>query len=319
MKKNDPVKLSPAYKDYLWGGEKLKSCYGKQTDISPLAESWELSTHKDGQSIIASGEYVGLSLSEYIEKIGKDALGKRAERFDYFPLLIKFIDAKSSLSVQVHPSDEYAMRVEGEYGKSEMWYIVDCDEGAFIYYGFARDVSRDEYESAIKDGTLTSILNAVPVKRGDAFYIEAGTVHAIGAGILICEIQQNSNTTYRVFDFNRRDKNGNLRELHIDKALEVSNLKKSPEIKKIPDENEVTLASCEYFDVIRLRVNGDKEISVDDDSFLSIISIDGGAKLIFDGGELDVSAGESVFVPANAGKITIIGECQLILSRIGDK
>ncbi len=314
-----PIKLLPAFKDYLWGGEKLRTHYGKQTDISPLAESWELSTHKDGQSIVASGQYKGLSLSEYIEKIGKDALGKRAERFDYFPLLIKLIDAKKSLSVQVHPSDEYAMRVEGEYGKSEMWYIVDCDEGAFIYYGFSRDVSREEYERAIKDGTLTSILNAVPVKRGDAFYIEAGTVHAIGAGILICEIQQNSNTTYRVFDFNRRDKNGNLRELHIDKALEVSNLKKSPAIKEISDENEVTLALCEYFEVKRLKVDRESEISVDGESFLSIISIDGDAKLIFDGGELDISLGESVFVPANAGRMMIKGKCQLILSRIGDK
>ena len=314
-----PIKLLPAFKDYLWGGDKLRTHYGKQTDISPLAESWELSTHKDGQSIVASGQYKGLSLSEYIEKIGKDALGKRAERFDYFPLLIKLIDAKKSLSVQVHPSDEYAMRVEGEYGKSEMWYIVDCDEDAFIYYGFSRDVSREEYESAIKDGTLTSILNAVPVKRGDAFYIEAGTVHAIGAGILICEIQQNSNTTYRVFDFNRRDKNGNLRELHIDKALEVSNLKKSPAIKEISDENEVTLALCEYFEVKRLKVDRESEISVDGESFLSIISIDGDAKLIFEGGELDISLGESVFVPANAGKMMIKGKCQLILSRIGDK
>ena len=319
MKRTDPIKLLPAYKDYLWGGEKLRTHYGKQTDLSPLAESWELSTHKDGQSTVATGEYKGLFLSEYIEKIGKAALGKRAERFDYFPLLIKLIDAKNSLSVQVHPSDEYAIRVEGEYGKSEMWYIVDCDEGAFIYYGFSRDVSREEYESAIKNGTLTSILNAVPVKRGDAFYIEAGTVHAIGAGILICEIQQNSNTTYRVFDFNRRDKNGNLRELHIDKALEVSCLKKSPEIKEIPDEDEVMLASCEYFEVKRLTIDGEKTVSVDDESFLSIIAIDGSLKLIFDGGELDVFAGESVFVPANAGKITIKGECQLILSRIGDK
>ena len=319
MKRTDPIKLLPVYKDYLWGGEKLRTHYGKQTDLSPLAESWELSTHKDGQSIVATGEHKGLSLSEYIEKIGKDALGKRAERFDYFPLLIKLIDAKSSLSVQVHPSDEYAMRVEGEYGKSEMWYIVDCDEGAFIYYGFSRDVSREEYESAIKNGTLTSILNAVPVKRGDAFYIEAGTVHAIGAGILICEIQQNSNTTYRVFDFNRRDKNGNLRELHIDKALEVSSLKKSPQIKNIPDENEVTLASCEYFEVKRLTIDGERVVSVDEESFLSIIAIEGDAKLIFDGGELDVSVGESVFVPANAGKITIKGNCRLILSRIGTK
>ena len=314
-----PVKLSPAYKDYLWGGERLKTYFNKNTDITPLAESWELSTHKDGQSVVASGEYVGLALSEYIDKIGKSSLGTRAERFDYLPLLIKFIDAKGSLSVQVHPSDEYAMRVEGEYGKSEMWYIVDCERDSFLYYGFSRDVSREEYENAIKDGTLTSILNAVPVKRGDVFYIEAGTVHAIGAGILICEIQQNSNTTYRVFDFNRRDKNGNLRELHIDKALEVSSLKKSPDRYEISDGDEVTLASCEYFDVKRLRIDCESEIFVDGESFASLVFIGGGAEIIFDGGKILASAGESVFVPANAGKLMINGKCELILSRIGDK
>ena len=314
-----PVKLYPAYKDYLWGGDKLKTYFNKNTDLTPLAESWELSTHKDGQSIVASGEHAGKTFGEYLETVGRNALGKRAERFDYFPLLIKLIDASGSLSVQVHPTDEYALKNEGEYGKTEMWYVLDCEEGAMLYYGFSRDVTKSEYERAIKEGSLTELLNSVSVKRGDVFFIPSGTVHAIGAGILICEIQQNSNTTYRVYDYNRRDKNGNLRALHIDKALEVSDLKKSPPLPEISDGDEVTLAHCEYFEVKRLRVDERKDIFVDGESFLSIIVTDGEGSLDFEGGSLDLIKGDSVFIPANAGKLTARGKCELILSRVGDK
>ena len=319
MNKKRPVKLSPAYKDYLWGGERLKTYYGKQTELSPLAESWELSVHKDGQSIVASGECQGMTFGDYLDLIGKAALGKRAERFDYFPLLIKFIDAKQQLSVQVHPSDEYAFSNEGEYGKTEMWYVIDCDDGASLYYGFSRDVTREEYRKAIDDGRLTDLLWEVPVKRGDVFFIPSGTVHAIGAGILICEIQQNSNTTYRVFDYNRRDKNGNLRDLHVDKAVEVSCLEKSRKIEVVSDGDEVTLASCEYFDVKRLDLDGEKEIFVDEESFLSLIAIQGDAVLSFKDEKMKICAGESVFIPADAGAMLLNGKCQLILSRIGKK
>ena len=239
-----PVKLSPAFKDYLWGGERLKTEFNKNTDMTPLAESWELSAHKDGQSIVAEGDYKGMTLTAYLETLGKEALGTACEKYDYFPLLIKLIDAKGDLSVQVHPSDEYALEHEGEYGKTEMWYILDCEEGAALYYGFTKDTTIEEYEAAIKEGRLTDILNRVPVKRGDVFFIPAGTVHAIGAGILICEIQQNSNTTYRVYDNNRRDKNGNLRPHHVEKALAVSDLKKSPALPESPDGDNVLLAEC---------------------------------------------------------------------------
>ena len=203
-----PFKLTPAFKDYLWGGEKLKTLYNKKCDMDIVAESWELSCHKDGKSTIIGGEFEGETLSDYIQNHGKGVLGKNASKFDYFPILIKFIDAKGDLSVQVHPDDEYALKNEGEYGKTEMWYILECEEGATLYYGFKRDVTRAEYENAIKNNTLTDILNKVPVNKGDVFFIEAGTVHAIGKGIVICEIQQNSNTTYRVYDYNRKDKDG---------------------------------------------------------------------------------------------------------------
>ncbi len=316
MCKLDPVMLSPAFKDYLWGGTRLKSEFNKACDLDRVAESWELSAHKDGQSVIADGAYAGLTLSRYLEVSGKAALGTNCEKYDYFPLLIKLIDAKGDLSVQVHPSDEYALANEGEYGKTEMWYILDCDEGASLYYGFSRNVTRDEYENAIKDGRLTEILNKVSVKRGDVFFIPAGTVHAIGAGILICEIQQNSNTTYRVYDYNRRDKDGNLRPLHIEKALEVSCLEKSPELPVTPDGQDVLLASCPYFEVRRIRFCGVGTISVDKTSFASLVVTDGQGTLAYEGGELSFSKGASILIPAQEADFRIDGHCEVILSKV---
>lgn len=316
MPKLDPVKLSPAFKDYLWGGTRLKAEFNKQSDLDRVAESWELSAHRDGQSTVATGDCQGLALTAYLEVIGKEALGTNCQKYDYFPLLIKLIDAKGDLSVQVHPSDEYALTHEGEYGKTEMWYILDCDEGASLYYGFSRDMTREEYETAIRDGRLTDILNRVPVKRGDVFFIPAGTVHAIGAGILICEIQQNSNTTYRVYDYNRRDKNGNLRPLHVEKALEVSCLQKSPPLPEIPDGADVTLTSCGYFEVNRQRVDGNGTISVNRDSFASLVVTEGQGSLLFDGGALDFTKGDSLFIPAQDRVFDLIGTCELIVSRV---
>ena len=316
MSKLHPVKLSPAFKDYLWGGERLKTEFNKHTDMTPLAESWELSAHKDGQSIVTTGDYTGLTLTDYVNAIGKEALGTACGKYDYFPLLIKLIDGKGDLSVQVHPSDEYALEHEGEYGKTEMWYILDCDEGAALYYGFAKDTTREEYETAIQEGRLTDILNRVPVKRGDVFFIPAGTVHAIGAGILICEIQQNSNTTYRVYDYNRRDKDGNLRPLHVAKALEVSNLKKSPDLPAIPDGADILLAECGYFEVRRLRVNGQATVTADETSFISLMVTDGEGVLSFAGGEIPFTKGDSLFIPAQNAAFTVNGQCELIRSKV---
>lgn len=311
-----PVKLSPAYKDYLWGGEKLKTRFGKNTDLAPLAESWELSVHKDGESVICGGEYDGYTLSQYIEALGDVALGEKCKRFERFPMLIKFIDAKSDLSVQVHPSDEYALVHEGEYGKTEMWYILDCDDGACLYYGFSNDVTRDEYENAIKSNTLTDMLNRVPVKRGDVFFIPAGTVHAIGAGIVICEIQQNSNTTYRVYDWGRVGKDGRPRQLHIEKALDVSDLHQAPEREVIGDESNVLLASCEYFTVRRLKIDKKEFFNCDGESFLSIIAVDGEGSIELNGSTLDFVCGDSIFIPSQIGEMKISGSCELILSYI---
>ncbi len=310
-----PVKLSPAFKDYLWGGVRLKTEFHKQSDLTPLAESWELSAHRDGQSMVTTGACAGLPLTDYIAAMGKEALGTACQKYDYFPLLIKLIDAKGDLSVQVHPSDEYALAHEGEYGKTEMWYILDCEEGAALYYGFAEDTTRAEYEAAIREGRLTDILNRVPVKRGDVFFIPAGTVHAIGAGILICEIQQNSNTTYRVYDYNRRDKNGNLRPLHVEKALAVSDLSKSPELPAIPDGEDVLLAACGYFEVRRLRFGGEGAITATGESFTALTVTEGEGVLAHDGGEIPFRKGDTLFIPAQENTFGVTGTCEMIQSR----
>ena len=310
-----PVKLTPAFKDYLWGGERLKTEFCKNTDLTPLAESWELSAHKDGQSIVAEGAYKGLTLTAYLDAVGKDALGAVCEKYGYFPLLIKLIDAKGDLSVQVHPSDEYAMEHEGEYGKTEMWYILDCEEGAALYYGFREDTAREAYESAIKEGRLTDILNRVPVKRGDVFFIPAGTVHAIGAGILICEIQQNSNTTYRVYDYNRRDKDGNLRPLHVEKALAVSDLRKSPALPEIPDGADVLLAECGYFEVRRLRFTGEGSVPATAESFTALTVTEGEGTLSDGESVLSFRKGDTLFIPAQETSFAVTGACEMILSR----
>ena len=310
-----PVKLTPAFKDYLWGGERLKTEFHKNTDLTPLAESWELSAHKDGQSVVTEGPYAGLTLTAYLDTLGKSALGAACEKYDYFPLLIKLIDAKGDLSVQVHPSDAYALEHEGEYGKTEMWYILDCEEGAALYYGFREDTTREEYESAIKEGRLTDILNRVPVKQGDVFFIPAGTVHAIGAGILICEIQQNSNTTYRVYDYNRRDKDGNLRPLHVEKALAVSDLKKSPALPAIPDGEDVLLAECGYFEVRRLRFGGNGTVTSTPESFTALTVTEGEGTLSLDEATLSFRKGDTLFIPAQETAFTVTGACEMILSK----
>lgn len=312
-----PIKLSPAFKDYLWGGVKLKTSYNKKSDLDIVAESWELSTHKDGPSIVCGGEFDGLSLMEYIEKNGAECMGKNAQKFDYFPILIKFIDALNNLSIQVHPDDEYALRVEGEYGKTEMWYILECDEGAYLYYGVNREISKEELRERIENNTVLEVLNKVPVHKGDVFFIEAGTIHAICSGIVICEIQQNSNTTYRVYDYDRRDKNGNARELHIDKAIEVSTLTPSPEIKKADlSAADAVLAQCDKFTVRKLAVGGSMDVAISTDCFHSLIVTEGSGELELNGEKLLLEKGDSVFVPAQDDKYTINGDCTVILSYV---
>ncbi len=202
------LKLKPSCKDYIWGGSRLKKEYGIGYDGEVLAEAWELSCHPDGPSYIVNSRYAGKTLQQYIDEEGKEVLGTHCRRFRDFPILTKFIDAKDNLSIQVHPDNRYALKNEGQYGKTEMWYVMDAGKDAFLYYGFKKEISREEFARRIQEDTLLEVLNAVPVQKGDVLFIESGTIHAIGKNILIAEIQQNSNITYRVYDYGRVGKDG---------------------------------------------------------------------------------------------------------------
>lgn len=309
-------KLLPACKDYLWGGNKLKTVFHKSCDTEVLAETWELSCHRDGNSIIANGAYQGKTLAEYIEGVGKQALGTNCDRFEEFPILIKFIDSKQPLSVQVHPDDKYALEHEGQYGKTEMWYVIDCEEDAFLYYGFKNSISKEAFENHIKDGTLEDVLNKVKVKKGDVFFIESKTIHAIGSGITIAEIQQNSNVTYRVFDYNRVGTDGKKRELHIDKAIDVTNLNFTG--KQYSFGNHI--ASCDIFEVDKLEILSEKSVQVaDEKSFHSIIIIEGNGMITCNETTMEVKKGDSIFIPAGLGEYTISGELEAIKTVIPEK
>lgn len=311
-------KLEPAFKDYLWGGVKLREVYGKRCDYDKVAESWELSTHPAGQSRIAHGKYEGMSLEEYFNTVGDEILGRNCRAFKDFPVLIKFIDAKEPLSIQVHPSDEYALRVEGEYGKTEMWYVMDCEPGAFLYFGVNREISKEEFQKRIEDNTVLEVLNKVDVHPGDVFFIESGTIHAIGAGILICEIQQNSNCTYRVYDYDRRGADGKPRELHVAKALEVSKFTPSDTSDKqgnketVKGGSKTRLASCKYFTAEKYEIEKAAELEVGEGSFASIIVISGTGSIEGRDNKVDFKGGDSLFIPAGAGKVKVNGECTLI-------
>ena len=318
------IKLNPAFKDYLWGGTKLRDEYGKKCDLDKVAESWELSCHKDGCSVVADGEYAGLTLPQYIEKAGKAVLGTDCEKFEYFPILIKLIDAKQNLSVQVHPDNDYAMRVEGEYGKTEMWYVVDCEPGAGLLYGFKHEISKEEFRRRIEDNTLLEVTNRVEVHPGDVFFIEAGTLHAIGEGILIAEIQQNSNTTYRVYDYGRVGADGKPRQLHIEKAIDVTRLAPAtrpcgrPQAKPeaFDGGSVLPLASCDYFTVKEMEVTSHAELMADEKSFHSLLLLDGSLTLSMGGEKLEMKKGASVFVPAGSGNYTLTGKGRLILTTV---
>ena len=291
------VRMEPAFKDNLWGGTRLRDVYGKKCDYDIVAESWELSTHKAGQSIVATGKNKGLMLGEYINRFGRGILGWKCDPYERFPLLIKFIDSRESLSIQVHPGDDYALQKEDEYGKNELWYVVDCEPESYLYCGFSRDTDEAEVRRRIKDGTLTEILNKIPVKKGDSYFIENGTVHAIGPGVLICEIQQSSNVTYRLYDYQRRDKYGELRELHIDKAMEVTNFHEK-------DMEAVKTMECKYFSIEKSVFDGEVSFNLDDSSFRAFVVLEGSGQVSCGEESLAYRPADCFFVPA--GKKTVV-------------
>lgn len=298
-------KLIPACKDYLWGGEKLRRDFGVKSDLQPLAEAWVLSCHPDGPSLL---EGTGQSLPEYIAA-HPGCLGTHCQAFEQFPVLIKLIDAKDNLSIQVHPSDRYALEHEGQYGKTEMWVVLDAEPDAFLYYGFEQEISREEFVQRIQNNTLTEVLHAAPVHKGDVFFIPSGTLHAICKGIVIAEVQQNSNVTYRVYDYGRVGADGHPRALHIEKALDVT--ERRP-VK--PMQFGAHLGRCPYFTVDLLQAPCTAKVG--DTSFAALLVLSGEGTLQLDGQCRPLKAGECFFLPAGSGEFDIDGNCQVLQTTV---
>lgn len=323
--KNKPFLLNPAGKDYLWGGTRLKRDFGKNLPENPLAETWECSTHPDGPSLVASGEFVGKTLTQVLKE-HPGFLGTHPDSGHELPILIKFIDADKNLSVQVHPDDEYArINENGSLGKSEMWYVLDAAENAKLIYGFKHDMDKEILRESLQKGTIERHLRKVNIKRDDVFFIEAGTVHAIGAGALIAEIQESSNLTYRLYDYGRVDKDGKPRELHIDKALDVANLKSSSEprqpmriLKYRPGCAVEMLCRCKYFQTERMLLNTVENpipIIAESNSFQVLLCLEGGGCLYETeaGGErIDFKKGDCIFIPAESVQLCLEGKAQLL-------
>ncbi|MBQ8370907.1 MAG: class I mannose-6-phosphate isomerase [Clostridia bacterium] len=318
---NYPILLRPVSKEIIWGGSKLKNDYGKSAPFDKIAESWELTVRPDENSVIANGKYAGMTLGQYISADRARILGTNGVKYDRFPLLIKFIDAADKLSIQVHPDDAYGLANEGELGKTEMWYIMDCEPGACLVYGLKEGCTTEEFAAAVAQGRTEEMLNFVPVKKGDVYFIPAGQVHAIGAGILIAEIQQNSNVTYRVYDYNRPGADGKPRELHTAKAIDVVKLRSEAEIDAIrfaqpkPQGNYEVLASCDYF-TTRKYVTDSDNVAVfhaHKTSFLSLLILDAEDAVLDNGHEqLPLRKGDSYFLPAGSGEYIITGKSEFL-------
>lgn len=320
---NKPFLLSPSGKDYIWGGCRLNDEFKKDIEMSPLAETWECSTHSDGPSFVVGGEFDGDSLSKVIKK-HPEYLGTRHKGAEELPILIKLIDAKKDLSVQVHPTDDYAREHEnGQRGKTEMWYVLDARKDAKLIYGLKCSISEEKMRTLIESGRVMRYLQEVPVKKDDLFFIEAGTIHAIGAGVLVAEIQENSNLTYRLYDYDRVGKDGKKRELHIDKALQAANLKSSEEPKqplrvlhyKQGMASEL-LCRCRYFEVYRMIVNTERRQEVfyraDEVSFRVLLCVNGCGIIRYEDEEIFFYKGDCIFVPANSVQMCIHGQAQFL-------
>ncbi len=296
-----PLKLKPSTRSYIWGGTKLKEYWGKEADTDTIAECWELSMFTDSESIVDDPAFYEYTLSK-LQRNYPELFGDKVNDHSKFPILIKLLDATADLSVQVHPDDLYAMAREGgSLGKSEVWYVADADEGSAIYYGFNRDTNRDEVKEAIENNTVTELLNKVEVKKGDYFYVPAGTVHALLKGVTVIEVQQSSDLTYRIYDYDRRDKNGNPRKLHLKQALEVMDYSKgvvpapSP-VKELQSGAKVkVLTRNGYFTTKEVVVENGEYLVYSDDSFVTFTVADGEGE--FESGE-KIAKGETWFVPA---------------------
>ncbi len=321
--KKYPLKLSYTAKTALWAGKRLASEFGKQSEFDTISETWELSVRDDEMARVQNGEASGMTLAEYFAECGYDCVSPDFSADKRFPLLVKLIDANDILSVQVHPDDAYAYACEGgDSGKTEMWYIIDAKPDARLVYGLREGVGKEEFAAAVAQGRINDAMNFVPVKAGETYFIPAGMLHAIGSGILIAEIQQNSDLTYRVYDFDRVGADGKKRPLHVEKSLAVTRPFSDKEVDSIRFARDASdmagevLAASEYFTVGRVMLDGTKKMSVGADSFVNLLCLNGECEITHDQQSYTVAKGDSYFLPSGMGEYTVSGKATLILSKI---
>ncbi len=306
-----PLKLEAVYKQTIWGGNKLRDKFDKDSGLESVGEAWELACHQNGVSKVINGEFAGMGIDELFDKYGDEVIGRKVKNLGEYPLLLKLIDARGLLSIQVHPTDDYAKKYEnGSLGKTEAWYILDAVDGAFLYLGFKDGVNKNDLEKALKgEGDVLKLFNKVYVKAGDVVNIEAGLLHAIGEGIVLLEIQENSDITYRVYDYDRVDANGNKREIHVEKALEVLNFELSSDVKieKAPETfawgERYEYISNKYFKLGKICL--EDECVFDNEDYSVFTCIDGACEIAYDGGNLVFSKGETVIIPFSLDKVTL--------------
>lgn len=312
----EPLFCKPIYKDYIWGGEKLKSIYNKNTPFDKTAESWEIASNKSGESIIKNGIYEGRTLTDLFNdmNIKKYVFGNRCENLEKFPILIKFIDANQNLSIQVHPDDEYAKIKENDLGKTEMWYIMDCKKDAKLICG-VKDITSENKNEKLREKDIEKYLNYVSVEKGDVIYIPAGTVHAIMEGLIICEIQQNSDLTYRLYDWNRVGNDGKPRQLHLDKAIDVADVVNFQKPKATNKTGYETIIESKYFKVDKAVIKSSVKLKSNNDTFYAVNVVEGSGKVITDK-EYKLRAGDSFIIPAYLGEFILEGDMELLISYI---
>lgn len=320
MHKPYPLQFQPEFKERVWGGRALEQ-FGLTIPDGHIGEGWMIADHPNGTTKVLNGELAGLGLDEIRETYGQDWLGSKgvSEQGGRFPLLIKLLDCNDDLSVQVHPTDDYVGLPKGELGKTEMWYVLDAKSGAKIIYGLKENVTHDHLRDALENGTVMDTLQEVSVEAGDSFFIPAGTVHALCAGVLVAEIQQNSDTTYRIFDYNRPGLDGKPRELHIEDSLNVTVFKNTGATsmktnQAVPGE-WLTLASCPYFVVEKGIVSGSWNLSTTQDSFTILVVCEGSGQLIWNEKEqLNLKAGQCYLLPSSLASYKLEGNTTVLRS-----
>lgn len=315
-----PITFTPYYKHVIWGGTKINDYKGVSSDHSDIGETWEISVVPGHDTIVEHGEYQGQTLAELVDRFGEELLGDGVIRRNgkTFPMLVKFIDAKDSLSVQVHPDNEIARKRHNSMGKAEMWYIISTSPGAKMCVGLKEILTPDEFFSKVADNTIADMLVELPTSKGDIFYVPAGCVHAIGAGNLLVEIQQSSDITYRLYDYNRHDLQGNLRELHKDLAYDAIDYKGSVSAHKsriVDGLKEQELVKCEPFEIRYYEIEGNLELDYDQDSFTVVICVEGEVNVICRDGSETIRQGHTLLIPAAVEKIEIEGHGTILTAR----